>query len=366
MKEIVLANFKGYTVPKSISFSDITINVGMNSVGKSTIVQSLLIVRQTFDELTKYSGTQKQDFRILLNGPYDLQLGDYSQIAPTGAGAILIKINDYSFVYKSGIDRFSLSFSCSNMIASLSECALFSPNFYYINAERLGPRNYQEIGNYQNELCGYHGEYTFDVIDQFRDQVIPESRRYFDPKRTVSILSKQIEYWMDYIVPGVEFNVDKDIDTRTAKLKMRQTTLDTDFNSPYNFGFGISYLLPIVVTGLLAKTGSVFIVENPEAHLHPSGQSRIGQFLAHVAFSGVKIVLETHSEHVVNGIRLYALKQKISPNRICINNFSIVNTSPRVEQIPLNSNMDILKWPEGFFDQEEKDLTELRHLRKMQ
>jgi len=366
MKRIILANFKGYTVPTSIDFSDITINVGMNSVGKSTAVQALLIVRQTFDELTKYVGTKKQDFRILLNGPYDLQLGDYTQITPIGADTVLIKINDRSFFYNPGIDKFSLSFVGNSEPIPSSECALFSPNFYYINAERLGPRNYQEIGNYQNMLCGYHGEYTFDVIEQFRDQVIPETRRYPDPTHTASILSKQTEYWMDYIVPGIEFNVAKDIETRTAKLKMRQTTLDTDFNSPHNFGFGISYLLPIVVTGLLAQTGSVFVVENPEAHLHPSGQSRIGQFLAHIAFSGVKIVLETHSEHVVNGIRLYALKHKVSPDRICINNFSIVNTNPCVEQIPLNANMDILKWPEGFFDQEEKDLTELRHLRRMQ
>lgn len=365
MKQITLANFKGYTTPKTINFSDITINVGMNSVGKSTAIQALLIVRQTFDELIKYRGTQRHDFRILLNGPYDLQLGDYSQIVPTGTGEISIKINDYPFTYQPGPDKFSLSFSCDDELVPLSECALFAPSFYYINAERLGPRNYQEIRNYQDALCGYHGEYTFDVVDQFRDQVIPEMRRYPDPKCMVNILSKQIEYWVDYIVPGIEFNVAKDIDTRTTKLKIRQTTLDTDFNSPHNFGFGISYLLPIVVTGLLAQAGSVFIVENPEAHLHPSGQSRIGQFLAHIAFSGVRVVLETHSEHVVNGIRLYTLKQKTSPDKICINNFSIVSATPCIDQIPLNSNMDILKWPDGFFDQEEKDLTELRHLRRM-
>ena len=365
MKKMVLANFKGYTVPTAIEFSDITINVGMNSVGKSTAVQALLIARQTFDELTKYNETRKEDFRILLNGPYDLQLGDYNQITPTGVEEISIKINDYLFTYKQGNDKFSLLFSSADGLSSLPECALFTPQFYYINAERLGPRNYQDIRNYQDTLCGYHGEYTFDVIDHFRDITIPEERRHPMKERAVNILSKQIEYWMDYIVPGIEFNVGEDIDTRTAKLKMRQTTLDTDFSSPHNFGFGISYLLPIVVTGLLAQAGSVFIVENPEAHLHPSGQSRIGQFLAQIAFSGVKVVLETHSEHVVNGIRLYALKARTAPERVCINNFSITDKIPCVERIPLNANMDILKWPEGFFDQEEKDLTEIRHLRRM-
>ena len=190
MNNVILANFKGYTVPKSINFSDITINVGMNSVGKSTIVQALLLVRQTFDELTKYSGTQKQDFRILLNGPYDLQLGDYSQIVPTGVGGIFIKVNDQSFVFEPGTDKLSLSLSWKNETSALTECSLFSPNFYYLNAERLGPRNYQEIGNYQDALCGYHGEYTFDIIDQYRDLIIPDARRCFNPACTVNILSK--------------------------------------------------------------------------------------------------------------------------------------------------------------------------------
>lgn len=366
MKHLSLANFKGYTVPTSVNFSDITINVGMNSVGKSTIVQALIIVRQTFEELRKYAGTQTENFRILLNGPYDLQLGDYSQITSTGSEEITIAVNDFPLIYKQGGDQFSLSFFHSGGIRALPDSALFSPKFYYINAERLGPRNYQDIGNDTDALCGYHGENTFDVISQFRDQTITEARRHKSETSTVNILSKQIEYWMDYIVPGIEFKVDEDIDTRTAKLKMRQTTLDTEFSSPHNFGFGISYLLPIIVTGLLAQENSILIVENPEAHLHPSGQSRIGQFLAQIAFSGVKVILETHSEHVVNGIRLYSLKQRLSPDKICINNFSVVDKTPHVNRIPLSSNMDILEWPEGFFDQEERDLTELRHLRRTQ
>lgn len=217
MKQIILTNFKGYTVPTSISFSDITINVGMNSVGKSTAVQALLIVRQTFDELSKYSGTQKTDFRIFLNGPYDLQLGDYDQLTSTGAGEISIVVDDTSLIYRKSEDEFSLSFLWENGIASLPDIVLFSPSFYYINAERIGPRNYQDIGNEKEKLCGYHGEYTFEVINRFRDQAIPEERQYNDSKTgTVITFLKQLEYWMDYIVPGLECN-------RTGYLRNRET-----------------------------------------------------------------------------------------------------------------------------------------------
>ena len=91
----------------------------MNSVGKSTAVQSLLIVRQTFDELNKYSGTQKTDFRILLNGPYDLQLGDYNQLTSTGTGEISIIVDDTSLIYRKSEDEFSLSFLWENVTYAL-------------------------------------------------------------------------------------------------------------------------------------------------------------------------------------------------------------------------------------------------------
>lgn len=113
---------------------------------------------------------------------------------------------------------------------------------------------------------------------------------------------------------------------------------------------------------------SVFLVENPEAHLHPKGQSHIGYFLAMMAFAGVQIIAETHSEHVLNGIRIAALKNKISPEEICIHFFSINKEEGgirhRVEQICLTDRMDLESWPDGFMDQEEEDLRTLRELRR--
>jgi predicted ATPase len=141
--------------------------------------------------------------------------------------------------------------------------------------------------------------------------------------------------------------------------------MNTVPESPYNFGFGVSYVLPIIVNGLAAEPGSTMIVENPEAHLHPKGQSRIGQFLSQVAVSGVQVVVETHSEHVVNGIRVNSLRSKLSPDDICLNYFTPdPDPAKHVRQIELNDRMDITDWPEGFFDQEEIDLRELRDIRK--
>lgn len=363
MSKISIENFKCFKNKTDINLSDITINVGINSVGKSTLIQSILLMRQTYDEIVKYNGTNETNFTVALNGPYDLQIGTYNQITANGSKNIMFTIDDTTLEYTQGNDEFSLSFH-KDSLEVLPETSIFAQNFYYINAERLGPRNYQNIGEYSNKLCGYHGEYTFEVLEKYFNHNISDDRKRQGKDYVVPTLPKQVQYWMDYIVPGIELKTSQDKDTRTAKLKVRQTTLDTEFISPHNFGFGISYLLPIIVTGLLADKGSVVIVENPEAHLHPSGQSKIGCFLAQMANAGVKIIIETHSEHVVNGIRLYALKNNMLPDSICINYFTADSKGPNVEKIPLSEQMDILKWPQGFFDQEEKDLCELRHLRR--
>ena len=68
-------------------------------------------------------------------------------------------------------------------------------------------------------------------------------------------------------------------------------------------GFGVTYSLPIILSGLIAKEKGLLIVENPEAHLHPAGQSRMGVFLAWLAGKGVQVLVETHSDHIINGIR---------------------------------------------------------------
>lgn len=364
MNNISIKNFKCFKTKTDISLSDITVNAGVNSVGKSTLIQALLIMRQTYDEILKYSGTGNTRFNISLNGPYELQVGTYTQISSSGSDNITLGIGKTSLTYTIGPDEFSLTYDSGETPPRLPKNPLFEDSFYYINAERVGPRNYQTIKPAgQNQLCGCHGEYTFEALEKYDTNTVPEEKRA-ETDGSVKTLLHQTQLWMDYIAPGIEFSTNRDAYSRTATLKMRQTTLDTDFISPHNFGFGISYLLPIIVTGLFAEKGSVMIIENPEAHLHPGGQSKIGYFLAKMADAGVKIIIETHSEHVINGIRLYALKNRMSAERICLNYFASDADGPKVTKIPLSERMDILKWPEGFFDQEEKDLYELRQLRR--
>jgi predicted ATPase len=127
---------------------------------------------------------------------------------------------------------------------------------------------------------------------------------------------------------------------------------------PNNVGFGYSYILPLVLTGLIAKPGEIIIVENPEAHLHPRAQSKITEFFAKVASCGVQVFIESHSEHILNGLRVCALNPdvKISHNDISISYF---NESFAPRTLTVDEKGKIANWPEGFFDQQEIDLSNI-------
>ncbi|MCZ7357682.1 MAG: DUF3696 domain-containing protein [Candidatus Methanoperedens sp.] len=372
IKNITINNFKCF-LDSSINLNRLTILAGSNAVGKSSLIQALLIVRQTIDKLMSEYKYLKDypEIDIQLNHEYFLNLGDTSQVLSSNATSedITFIINDktpsrasfkYSMSKKS--PELVLKFQRVGIVVDRNEAvSIYQNEFHYLNAERLGPRVRQDIVNQKFSNTGFQGEYTGYTIEKNNEYKINEKRRFDDVELTVPNLNKQVEYWLNYIIPGIEINTTLYQQINMVGYYLRRTYSDTKPLNPNNVGFGISYVLPIIVSGLIAEEGCLLIVENPEAHLHPSGQSRIGQFLAQIASSGVQVIVETHSEHVINGIRIATLKKLISNDLVSINFFSLDKKSknPNIQHITLDENAELSNWPYGFFDQEEKDLADI-------
>ena len=124
-----------------------------------------------------------------------------------------------------------------------------------------------------------------------------------------------------------------------------------------NIGFGISYALPILVGGLLTEEENWLVVENPEAHLHAKAQSNMGYFLGMMAAAGLRVVVETHSEHIVNGIRRAALVSgRLKSEDVNIYFFKNKSES---ELITMDEHGNLSDFPVDFFDQSRQDMLEI-------
>jgi len=189
----------------------------------------------------------------------------------------------------------------------------------------------------------------------------------------------QISLWISEIIyPGTKVSIEgSDASKVDIKYSFKDQPLKT-FN-PMNIGFGFSYALPVIVAVLTAKPGSLLIVENPEAHLHPSAQSKMGYFLGVIANAGIKLIVETHSDHIINGIQIAVAKKVINNKKVTINYFfkedkteeelqedkvSGVKQQPNVNPIRIKEKGELTDWPKGFFDQSQLDYSHLTRLRK--
>lgn len=130
-------------------------------------------------------------------------------------------------------------------------------------------------------------------------------------------LLEQTKSWLDRIAPGVSPKILLNPQVRTSELRYEFIEGKTKTNSyrSVNVGFGITYVLPLIVAILSAKPGDILVLENPEAHIHPSGQRMLGELIALAGNGGVQVIVETHSDHILNGIRIAVKKKEIAKER---------------------------------------------------
>ena len=226
-------------------------------------------------------------------------------------------------------------------------------NLTYITAEREGPRDIYTLADETVIAVGPTGENAASVLYQGLGERIAEERIL---PTAVPTLLPQVEARLGAFFPGCALQVQQVPNVNAVTLGIRISP-DTDFLRPVHCGFGITQVLPIIVAALSVPKDSILLIENPEVHLHPSGQARMGQFLAEVAHSGVQVIVETHSDHILNGIRRAVKSGQLPAEEVAIHFFRPRSAgSPQVLSPTLDRSGNIDVWPEGFFDQFDKDL----------
>lgn len=362
IRKIHLENFKCF---QSLDFELKNVNIltGLNGMGKSTIMQSLLLIYQSIGDIMLNE-------QVRLNG----------SIVDFGTGRDILcesTENDREIVI--GIEEEKISTHVhmlyepySNVLKlekAIEEVPQFLRHhqFIFLSASRIIPVNIYEITN-EGDLAARNfrsdGVYTLQYLKMYGSSKV-EKEIIFAPDETVDNLQDQVRYWMNKIAPGVSVNIDIDQEKQLASLAysfMEGKNVTNAYKS-VNVGFGITYVLPVVVTLLSAKAGDTILIENPEAHIHPNGQRWLGELIAWIGrMDGVQILIETHSDHILNGIRVAVKQKRIEKEKV---NFAFFYKDEKNEykhdyvtpHITDDGRIDC--WPKGFLDEWDNALMDL-------
>ncbi|MDV5033290.1 DUF3696 domain-containing protein [Vibrio diabolicus] len=365
---IEIHNFKCYK-HKKFDFSELTVFCGTNSVGKSTAIQALSIPLQSrFDKVAKLNGQ-------LVSVGFGNDIHHKDNTGQVGQDLSLsVKVDLDGYVLEWGYQELDDSSKDLQLLGGYSEIlpegfkSLVS-NFQYLQADRLGPQNSFDLiegSRFHEHWLGAKGEFTSEVLSRsqkykplYLGGAFEPTKDNPDPRMHQSDsrdgLLRQINAWLNEISPGIELNPDL-IEEAVASVNIFGQNYRSKIK-PQNVGFGVSYVLGIVTALLNTPKGGLVIIENPEAHLHPKGQSYLGRLIALTAQAGVQVIVETHSDHLLNGIRVITrLKEDFAPELFTLYYISQGEQQSNVEKITIAKDGKLSNWPDGFFDQQAQDM----------
>jgi predicted ATPase len=375
----------------SLPLAPLTLLTGLNASGKSSVIQSLALLNQTI-RANEWANSFHFNGPILkmgtagdvinkMTGRNDLSIGIETETtickwkaSTTNRTELVMPINDVQ------IDDEFFGFPVEggptpkNLLRWLIPPKFFQDqptgpqklsaqirNLTYISAERLGPREvYESYSEDDVSTVGVQGERTAHYL--FKNSLKLTRKQMLKPTAAAPQIPRQTAAWLADFFPGAEFETEPVVGANLVLLRIRSHP-STDYHRPQNVGYGLTHILPILAACLGADCEQIIMIDNPEAHLHPSGQAKMGYFLARVAASGIQLIVETHSDHVLNGIRRAVRDGLLGAEKTAIHFFAQETTSevsrPIVVSPTINARGQLDKWPQGFFDQFDNDMMAL-------
>lgn len=336
INQIHLVGFKSF-YDASIPMQELTILTGLNSSGKSSIIQALLMIE-------KAANGEKS---IMLDGHGS---PDEIRNLHLGQDDVCLSATDIS----GNMFQVRVPVSGAHTIANSGPSPEF-PEILFISAHRFGPRSSMPIyfDQVRRNKIGPNGENLFQVIDEYGDFVLPPAVHHELSEGETLLYNTR--GWLTSIAPQTKFqySIDRKSDTSYGTFNDHRST---------NVGFGLSYALPVIVALLLGTIipKSIVIIENPEAHLHPRGQSEISRLIVHAVQAGAQVLVETHSDHIFDGFRIWTrnlpgFASKVQFHWLALNergNSDIVSPV-------LDDDGRLHDWPSGFFDEFEINAAKL-------
>jgi predicted ATPase len=371
---VEISNFKSL---KHVALETRNLNLltGLNGSGKSTLIQAFLLLKQSpvgqgqlrlrnavdriFDDRNLFDAGVAEDIyyqfgvdkeiKVILSTSRELRLGWHFACDPLlEPGATVLNAPE----------RYTSD--------DLLKWSLFTYSFQYLQAERTGPQDrYTKNPEVVEEQLGLGslGQYAVHFLHRYGDELKVTHEALKHPRAKSELLIHQADAWMSEIAPGVQLYTEE-ISNEEVRLSFQFATERGKTNrlKPKNVGFGLTYVLPVIVALLTATPDKLILIENPESHIHPRGQVELGRLLAGCAQSGAQLFVETHSDHILNGLRLAVKEGLIDANKAIAFFFKrndednasqitpiVVDTNGKLHRQTVDGTVSQL--PKGFFDQ---------------
>ncbi len=369
IRKISLRNFKCFQ-RLDLNCAPLTLLCGLNGMGKSSVIQALLVLRQSFESGDLLDG------RLVLGG--DLaNLGTGKDVLFEGADSDIVGFEiecdeienswGLSFGYSQTTDQ--LIAETSHLNPSLPRVPVdwqkvrpFGHNLLYIDAGRIGPQKFYPLSETLALRAdfGLGSEYALNYLNLNLNNLMQRD----DPRCAESRSRRMIDVvdeWLQEISPGAHLHL-KAVPAADAIIAGfsfdRPGDVSTQRFRATNVGFGLSYTLPVILA-LLSEPGTLCLIENPEAHLHPRGQTKLAELAVRASLADIQVIVETHSDHFMDGVRIAVRDGLISPDKTAIHYFERPGGETLVASPQIDEDGRLSAWPDGFFDQHEENLEKL-------
>ena len=405
--ELSAQNFKSWKDTGKLQFAPLTGFFGANNSGKTSILQLLLLLKQTVEQPPEWneplyfgdggSPVNLVDFDAVIHGhKQDLSLGisvswklpevkqiyldstDYLSFSTSVRKKIeSVELSDFSYAF--GDNRFTIGwtdqghqlipsnrsasyvpadlFRCYGILNSTSVLEPFLPlknafeDLFFI-VHYLGPlrRDPQHSYYWSSRHPKDVGQYGEDMIESLLSGRV----------RRLSI-EEQILNWLQQLELINSYDLHPAANPQEYDFLVKQYS-DGPAVRLTNIGFGVSQVLPVLIQCYYADEGSILILEQPEAHLHPKAQSELADILIDVVKTrNIQIILESHSEHLLlrlmRRIAEYEVHDEgISADQTAFYFCEINDGNSKAEQLKVDEYGNISNWPKDFFGDEMGDL----------
>lgn len=340
IQKMKISNFKSIN-NQEIELKPLAIFTGTNSSGKSTLMQSILL-------LSYYSNQNSELEKALMKVKKFQEIRNFNN--KDSEVILQIKIDNKKYVLKCDSD--------SNWSIDNKSNLIFEDNLYYISSNRIGQ---EDIATYsENIKFGINGKNIFGFFQKHKDKIV----NFVAEHNNDETLSGNLKYWIKKILDlDIELYTE-DIDGSNIKAGYK-SSITSNILSTFNVGTGVSYVIRILIVALWLKPNDIFLVENPEIHLHPKAISNLAGFFAEiVSKNNVQLIVETHSEYFLHKLRYEIYKRKFNADDVRF--FYKDDPNKEFEMIDINENGHLvnfkkekINFPTGFLDVSLDELLEI-------